>query len=758
MRIDSAVITGSFSVNGDTFNDLGSYSTTGSNTFVGNQSIVGAVSASALTGSINYTNLTDVPTLVSGSEQIVSILSPLNSYTQSNDTTNTTQNSRLNSLENKTGSLATTGSNTFYGTQVFSGSLFVQDNLVVQGSSSLQNITASAVSIGTNTVVLNTANPSVRFGGLSVVDSGSAAGKSGSLYFDSKDDEWIFVHQGNTAVTSSIMITGPETYDNIGNETRLTTNVIPKVQSGFHIVDSCIIDNGTTTCIKNNLIGTGTACFGGRICSPSLTTTSLRVSDETTFGLTLCKGSGGYPIIQSDLGQAIGFYNGEGGGTYNERLKIWQNGIITIGCQVCTPNIISTDSTITTLRIACSIIPYSNYRTSDCGYGGIDFFNSGKGYACAAKIYSFKTPSEYFGMTVDYGAGSSGQLALVACGPSGNSNIGFFAGSNCTEKMYINCSGNVGIGTTSPIDKLEVNGAIHVTGTAQTSKASEVYLDYYNGGARIGVLGPNSSTNPTFRLDSYRSDGSCYIQLIGVNATGNISFGGSGGFLPNNGTTAQRPSACTGMMRYNTSYNLMEFYNGSTWVQMGSGDLATGFCFNNLSMCHDVYRAAGTLGLQGQGSACITIYGPATPSMPTSNTGFQFATHGGHCGITDFPGYWGVNLGAARAVNQLKVWIHANSWGYFELQGSNNSGNASGFATNGTWTSLSFLCSNSNNCQNMGGNSSGCTDGTIFTFWYTNDVPFQAYRIKVLDSSRPNTALGTYYGGSAGYIWQLNRV
>jgi len=263
MRIDSAIITGSFSVNGDTFNDLGAYTTTGSNTFVGNQSIVGAVSASAFTGSISYTNLTDVPTLVSGSEQIVGILSSLNSYTQSNDTTNTTQNSRLNSLENKTGSLATTGSNTFYGTQVFSGSLFVQDNLVVQGSSSLQNITASAVSIGTNTVLLNTANPSIRFGGISVVDSGSAAGKSGSLYFDSTDDEWVFVHAGNTTVTSSIMITGPETYDSIGNETRLTTNTIPKVQSGFHLYDSCITDNGSSVTLKSNVEITGSLSVMG---------------------------------------------------------------------------------------------------------------------------------------------------------------------------------------------------------------------------------------------------------------------------------------------------------------------------------------------------------------------------------------------------------------------------------------------------------------------------------------------------------------
>ena len=175
-------------------------------------------------------------------------------------------------------------------------------------------------------------------------------------------------------------------------------------------------------------------------------------------------------------------------------------------------------------------------------------------------------------------------------------------------------------------------------------------------------------------------------------------------------------------------------------------------------MCHSVYQASGTLGLQGQGSGCISLYGAAAPSMAISNTGNQFATHGGHCGASDYPGYWAVHLGGARAANQLKVWIHANSWGYFELQGSNNSGNASGFNQSGNWTTLSFLCSNNSNCQNMGGNASGCTDGTVFSFWYTNDVPFAAYRIKVLDSSRQTQSLGTTYGGSAGYVWQLNRV
>jgi hypothetical protein len=151
----------------------------------------------------------------------------------------------------------TTGSSG--GTQTISGSLVINQNLTVLGTSSIQYVSSSQLNIGTNLITVNTATPAVRFGGLAVADSGSSPIRSGSLLFDSTNDQWIFTHQAisGSAVTSSVLIMGPETYGNIGNETNLTTNRIPKSVNAEHIGDSNITDTGTSVSINSNTLITG---------------------------------------------------------------------------------------------------------------------------------------------------------------------------------------------------------------------------------------------------------------------------------------------------------------------------------------------------------------------------------------------------------------------------------------------------------------------------------------------------------------------
>ena len=148
------------------------------------------------------------------------------------------------------------GDNIFTGTQTITGSLYVSSNLIVQGSSSLQNITASAVSIGTNTVVLNTANPSVRFGGISVIDDG-ASQTTGSLLWDSTNNYWIYSNPTTAPYASARLIAGPKNSGSLGNELGLTVGQVPVASGDDHISDSIISASATKVTIAGDLDTTG---------------------------------------------------------------------------------------------------------------------------------------------------------------------------------------------------------------------------------------------------------------------------------------------------------------------------------------------------------------------------------------------------------------------------------------------------------------------------------------------------------------------
>lgn len=242
-------------------------STTGFSTYnTALQTITGSLVSSASADRISITNLNtltasaltrltalevETSNLETFSGSQLSKDSTLATYTGSNDT-------KWSTLGSLSGSFARTNStNIFSGNQTITGSLFVSQDLVVAGSSSIQNISSSTLNIGTNLITVAVNQPSVRFGGIAVIDSGSA-GASGSLLYDSTQDEFIFVHKGNGVnVTSSVLLMGPQTYDNLGNETYLTNNKITKGTGLEHIVDSQITDDGSTVSIPGALTVTG---------------------------------------------------------------------------------------------------------------------------------------------------------------------------------------------------------------------------------------------------------------------------------------------------------------------------------------------------------------------------------------------------------------------------------------------------------------------------------------------------------------------
>ena len=221
----------------------------------------GTVSSS---GQVDYNSITNkLSGVVSSSAQVQPLLpaGTLSSSTQVNailDADGVFSSSAQVVVQNTTGigAIATTGSNTFQGNQTISGSLFISQNLTVLGSSSITYLSQSTLNVETNLITVNAQNPSARFGGLAVIDSGSSPLRSGSILFDSIKDEPIFVHQ-SAGQTSSVFLLGPETYGDLGNEIYLTSNKVPKSQGNEHLIDSQITDNGVTVSITNGLsVGT----------------------------------------------------------------------------------------------------------------------------------------------------------------------------------------------------------------------------------------------------------------------------------------------------------------------------------------------------------------------------------------------------------------------------------------------------------------------------------------------------------------------
>ena len=132
-----------FSSGSNTFGDFGNdtHSFTGSVQISGSFTVIGLSTATSYNGTINATN-----GVVSGSSQVVGILSSLNTYTGSNDTTNTAQNTRLTTLESVTGSYETKGRGIVSGSSqiAFSGVTGTVSN------TQLANSTISGIALGSN--------------------------------------------------------------------------------------------------------------------------------------------------------------------------------------------------------------------------------------------------------------------------------------------------------------------------------------------------------------------------------------------------------------------------------------------------------------------------------------------------------------------------------------------------------------------------------------------------------------------------------
>ena len=166
-----------------------------------------------------------------------------------------------------TGSLGIDGSLDVTNDAVIHGNLYVSGNLELLGTASYVNISSSQVDLGTNIINLNTYAPFERFGGITVHDSGSNAGATGSLLWDAVHNVWLYSNPSGSAYASARFIAGPKNTGSLGDETGLTVGHFPIATGDDHISDSLLTYLGTTLAFNTNKFtidsGTGDALISG---------------------------------------------------------------------------------------------------------------------------------------------------------------------------------------------------------------------------------------------------------------------------------------------------------------------------------------------------------------------------------------------------------------------------------------------------------------------------------------------------------------
>jgi len=176
----------------------------------GSVTITGTLTAESIVGSISASN-----GVVSGSSQIVGILSSLNSYTASYATTGSNQ---FKADQNITGSLRATGTGSF-------GSLKVNDTLTINHGEAI--ISGSAL-VTNDLTILGAVN--ARQFNISVISS-SVLFESGSSKFGNTSDD-IHSFTGSVEVTGSVTATSF-----VGNGSGLTDLVVDLGTAQLNDVD-----------------------------------------------------------------------------------------------------------------------------------------------------------------------------------------------------------------------------------------------------------------------------------------------------------------------------------------------------------------------------------------------------------------------------------------------------------------------------------------------------------------------------------------
>jgi hypothetical protein len=524
-------------------------------------SITNAASASYWSGSI--TNALSASYAASASNASNTALfnstaSAVFATTGSNNFTGVTYHSNTNNaigFSNTTSSIYTDGGLQVTKDAYISSSLYIKGNLTVYGTQSVSYITSSTLNISTNLITVNTNTPSVRFGGIAVQDSGSTAGLTGSLLWDSQNNSWLYDNpSGSGNYDSAMVIMGPRNSSALGSEQGLNCNYLIQGHGHHHTTSSGIFHDGNTTCFPGSVCAQSMIILNNTIAGASYSPNSQFAFTSTTGAQTTANltdagtGCGVLTILAqggaTGNGSALILGSDTWGGT-NSRGQIALKSLLTDGSGCGVSDLAfsfrnaSTCSNLTErMRITSGGCVGMGISTPGAN---LDVSNAIPGGSCVL-------------IRANYSGFASGVLGVDTAGAFIGSDSTCFAirvgnyGSSTCERVRINTSG-VGIGTTTPsafLHTVRDASSGNALMTSRSTAATENWIIKHTGSGTNGIGGINYAgqiiSDGNNVMEIYSSTASPFI--LGTNATERIRITGCG-YIGINCNTPATDSAIT---------------------------------------------------------------------------------------------------------------------------------------------------------------------------------------------------------------------
>ena len=420
------------------------------------------------------------------------------------------------------------------------------NNITVYGTSSIEYITSSQVNIGSNVITVNTDTPAIRFGGISVFDSGSTQ-LTGSLFWDSEKNHWIYSNPSGSAYNSAMLMNGPRNTGSLGTEQGTTNNALMKGQGGDHITSSQMIDDGTTvqipgalqvtgsivgsstvTATNGLLIGnggatatsgyvpkfTGTSTIGNSIVQDNGSTVSISTSSTV---LSLDRTGAGTALIELKTNGTVRSYFGADASVpfifFNQSasplMQLNASGNLGLGV---TPNTWTLGKSISVGDVGSAVFGFGGYNSLTSGA----YFNSGWKYSSSSSSYK---PALFVGADGAFSWSNAGAGTADAA-------ITF------TQAMTLSDSGNLSINNTNNTYKLDVSGqsvirASNTNGVALQAVATDanttIYLRPNNSGYNL-ISSNYLTTSPYLPLSLSGRENNTDLVLT---TSGNVEIGNS---------------------------------------------------------------------------------------------------------------------------------------------------------------------------------------------------------------------------------------